>query len=121
MGAIPKNVPFIKREATAALNETYPSHQVADERIAQRLREFYRTNYNQFYMGRRQDVERAITGAQALYKRNVFPAMNIGWGTYPNNIGHMDFPGCFRCHDENHKAKDGKTIGQDCSLCHDMQ
>jgi hypothetical protein len=121
MGSIPKNVPFIKREATAALNETYPSQQVADERIAQRLREFYRSSYNQFYMGRRQDVERAITGAQALYKRNVFPAMNVGWGTYPNNIGHMDFPGCFRCHDENHKTKDGKTIGQDCSLCHDIQ
>jgi hypothetical protein len=47
--------------------------------------------------------------------------MNVGWGTYPNNVGHMDFPGCFRCHDENHKTKDGKVIGQDCSLCHEMK
>ena len=72
-------------------------------------------------MGRRQDVERAVVGTQQLYRRNIFPTMNVGWGTYPNNIGHMDFPGCFRCHDENHKTKDGKTIGQDCALCHEIQ
>jgi hypothetical protein len=121
MGTIPKTVPFIKREAVAALSEAYPSHQAADDRIAQRLREFYRANYNEVYMTRRQDVERAITGTQQLYRRNVFPTMNVTWGTYPNNIGHMDFPGCFRCHDDNHKAKDGKTIGQDCALCHAIQ
>jgi len=121
MGLIPRTLPFVKREATAALGESYPSSQVADEKIAQRLREFYRANYNQVYMGKRQDVERAVTGTQALYKRNIFPAMNVGWGTYPDNIGHMNFPGCFRCHDENHKTKTGKTIGQDCSLCHNIQ
>jgi hypothetical protein len=46
--------------------------------------------------------------------------MNVSWGTYANNIGHTDFPGCFRCHDENHSTKDGKTIPQDCELCHQM-
>jgi hypothetical protein len=47
--------------------------------------------------------------------------MNITWGTYINNIGHNDFPGCFRCHDDLHKTKDGKAIGQDCELCHKMR
>jgi hypothetical protein len=121
MGEIPKTLPFIKREATAALNVAYPSQAAAVEQIATRLREFYRTNYNAVYMAQRQDVERAVSGAQQLYRRNVFPDMNLGWGSYPNNIGHMDFPGCFRCHDDSHTAKDGKTIGQDCTLCHDMQ
>lgn len=121
MGVIPRSVPFIKREAVAALTGTYRSHQEADDQIAQKLREFYRINYNSFYMGRRQDVEKAVAGTQQIYKRNVFPEMNVTWGTYPNNIGHMDFPGCFRCHDENHKTKEGRTIGQDCALCHDIQ
>ena len=40
------------------------------------------------------------------------------WGTYPNNLGHADFPGCFRCHDENHATSDKKTITQDCTTCH---
>ena len=47
--------------------------------------------------------------------------MNVQFGTYPNNIGHMDSPGCFRCHDDNHKSKDGKTISQDCDTCHTIE
>jgi hypothetical protein len=42
----------------------------------------------------------------------------VAWGTYPNNLGHTDYPGCFRCHDDNHRAGDKKTITQDCSACH---
>jgi hypothetical protein len=42
-------------------------------------------------------------------------------GTYPNNLGHMDSPGCFRCHDGSHMTADGKeTIGQDCDTCHQL-
>jgi len=120
-GEIPASLPYIKREATAAINQTYPSQTAALDAVAARLREFYRTNYSDVYMGRRQDVERAVAGAQQLYRRNVFPNMNVTWGTYPNDIGHMDFPGCFRCHDENHKTKDGRTIPQTCDLCHDIE
>ena len=36
------------------------------------------------------------------------------------NIGHTDFPGCFRCHDGSHNAKDGKSISQDCNACHNL-
>ena len=121
MGEIPVTLPFVKREASAALKGTYPTETAATDAIASRLREFYRTKYPDIYMGRRQEVERAVAGAQHQYKRNVFPDMNITFGTYPNNIGHMDFPGCFRCHDGNHKAKDGKVIGQDCEMCHKIQ
>ena len=32
----------------------------------------------------------------------------------------MSYPGCFRCHDGNHTAKDGTTIPQDCSTCHNL-
>ena len=55
----------------------------------------------------------------AIYNRNVFPDLKVSWGTYPNNLGHMDFPGCFRCHDGSHTPADGKTITQDCNTCHE--
>jgi hypothetical protein len=117
-GDIPKTLPFIHREAVNALKGSYPSAQAADEAITRQLRDFYRTQRPAVYTSRRQDVERAVNAAVAVYKRNVFPAMNVQFGTYPNNIGHVDFPGCFRCHDDDHKSKDGKTIGQDCETCH---
>jgi hypothetical protein len=62
-----------------------------------------------------------VQGTFDVYRRNVFPDMNVGFGTYVNNIGHVDFPGCFRCHDEEHKTSDGRTIGQDCESCHAIE
>ena len=47
--------------------------------------------------------------------------MKVTWGTYPNNKGHMTSNGCFRCHDDDHKSKDGKKIGQDCETCHAIE
>ena len=46
--------------------------------------------------------------------------MKVTWGTYPNHLGHVDTPGCFRCHDDGHKAADGTVITQDCELCHTL-
>ena len=62
----------------------------------------------------------AAAGAGDIYDRNIFPDMNVTWGKYPLNIGHTDFPGCFRCHDGGHSAKDGKSITQDCNACHNL-
>jgi hypothetical protein len=120
-GEIPTTLPFVKREAVKALKASYASQDAADEGIARALREFYRAQASDAYMSRRQDVEKAVTATTTIYRRNVFPEMNVQFGTYPNNIGHMDFPGCFRCHDDNHKTKDGQKISQDCETCHAIQ
>jgi hypothetical protein len=101
-----------------ALKVDYPSQEAADREISRTLRDFYRSSDPKTYMGSRQDVERAVQATTAIYRRNVFPEMGVRFGTYPNNIGHIDFPGCFRCHDDSHKSKDGKAISQDCDACH---
>ena len=44
--------------------------------------------------------------------------MNVNWTAYPNHIGHLEFNGCFRCHNEQHSDQNGKTISMDCDLCH---
>jgi hypothetical protein len=62
-------------------------------------------------------VEAAIRGTQDVWESNVFPRMKVTWGTYPNHLGHVETPGCFRCHDDRASA-DGRTISQDCELCH---
>jgi hypothetical protein len=120
-GDIPKTLPFIRREAVKALKVAYRDQNAADREISRALREFFRTQSPSAYMATRQDVERAVQATTAIYRRNVFPEMNVQFGTYPNNIGHMDVPGCFRCHDDNHKSKDGKAIGQDCDTCHTIE
>ncbi len=117
-GEIPTTVPFVKREAVKAMKASYPSQEAATAAIADGMRGFYKSNYKELYASQPNDIERAIVATQGLYRRNIFPEMNVAFGTYPNNIGHMDFPGCFRCHDDNHRSKDGRTIAQDCERCH---
>ena len=117
-GETPKALPFVKREAVKLLEKSYPSQEVAMEEIAAALGDFYRREYTQLWDSRGKDVERAVEAVRAIYRRNVFPEMRVGFGTYPNNIGHTDFPGCFRCHDGEHVSSDGLTIVYDCETCH---
>ena len=112
-GRIPRSLPFVRREAVAAVSEEYPDRESALERIATRFHEFYRTTSVDPQL-----IEQGIRGTQAVYSRNIFPAMAVKWGTYPNHLGHSDTPGCFRCHDDEHKSREGRVIRQDCALCH---
>ena len=120
-GQIPRSLPFIRREAVRLLKEEYPSQQAAAEAIRAGLDRFYRAEHPDVAAGQRPALERATVAIERLYGRNVFPSMNVSWGTYANNIGHTDFPGCFRCHDESHTAGDGTTISQDCEMCHKVE
>ena len=117
-GGIATTLPFVHREAVKALKATYPSQAAGTEGIFRALRDFCRNAQPQVATSRGPDVDRAVLAVQDIYRRNVFPDMNVRFGTYANNIGHIDFPGCFRCHDDDHKSKDGKKIGQDCYTCH---
>jgi hypothetical protein len=58
---------------------------------------------------------------QRIYQTNVFPGMEVGWGTYADQLGHTTSTGCFRCHDESHKTKEGLAIRQECELCHTIE
>lgn len=117
---ISADLPFIKKEALEALKTDYPSREVASSRIAETLRNFYRTNYPDVVAKDSAKLDAAIQAVQGIYMRNVFPEMDITWGTYPDNLGHVNSPGCFRCHDGNHASADGKTIPNDCDTCHDV-
>ena len=117
-GRISPELPFVKKETVALLKASYPDRNVASAAIGEKMAEFYRTAYPEVYRTHRAQVEAAADETRQIYLRNIFPAMKIGWGTYPNNLGHEDFLGCFRCHDGSHQSKDGKVITQDCDACH---
>jgi hypothetical protein len=120
-GAIPASLPFARRETVAALKAEYPDRETAQRNIDARLREFYASHGSDGMTIDPRAVDRLVRGAQALYERNVFPDMKVTWGTHPSQLGHTDAPGCFRCHDDQHKSADGRVIKQDCELCHQMQ
>jgi len=117
-GRISPQLPYIKKKAVELLRADYSDRATAAARIAAGLTEFYRTSYPDTYKSHRPLVEMAVQSVQEIYARNVFPGMYISWGTYPDNVGHQDFLGCFRCHDGSHTSKDGRVITQECTACH---
>ncbi len=112
---VSRTLPFARREGVRLLKASYGSEDAAIDGIEQELRRFYSSQ------GRSVDEQalgRAVAALQGAYRRSVFPAMKVTWGTYPDNTGHITSPGCFRCHDGAHTAKDGSTINADCEYCH---
>ncbi|MFY9905146.1 MAG: NapC/NirT family cytochrome c [Terriglobales bacterium] len=119
-GRISPELPYIRKKAVEVLKVNYPARDVAQQSIKEELNKFYRTNYPQIYQTRRTLVEQAGQEVANIYLRNVFPDMRLTWGAHPNNLGHNDSPGCFRCHDGSHTSADGQTITNDCSACHNL-
>ena len=112
-------IPFVRREAVRALRASYPTQDVALAGIDRTMRETYNAQLPHTF--EEADLRQAIGVVQAIYRRNVFPTMKVGWGTYADQLGHMTSPGCFRCHDDAHKTRDGLAIRQDCEQCHTVE
>lgn len=114
-GLIPKSLPFIHKTGLEAIRRTWKTKEEGMAGIPAAIASFYKQNYPGTSAA---DVERAGMALATVWGRNVYPELRINWGTYPNNLGHADFPGCFRCHDGSHTSSSGDTISQDCEACH---
>jgi len=119
-GRLDRALPFARREAIKALKGTYDSEEAARAGIAAAFAAFYQKEYPDVASAKREDIDKAGRLLGDLYGFNVFPKMNVQWGTYPNHLGHTTSSGCFRCHDGEHKDAAGKAIPGDCDTCHSM-
>ena len=111
LGKLDRSLAYIKTNAVFALTRKYTNEVLALQGIATFLSERYVNCAN---------VRPAIDAVQEIYKDNFFPEMKASWQVYPENIGHKNWPGCFRCHDGLHKTADGKRMikANDCNACH---
>ncbi len=119
-GAISPSLPWVHKEGLELLKGNYSSEDEARAKIPQQLEAFYRAQNPQVLTDKAALVNAAGKELATLYNENVFPFMKVTWGTHPNHIGHQDYPGCFRCHDGDHAAKNGTAITQDCAACHNL-
>ncbi|MBW7863398.1 MAG: NapC/NirT family cytochrome c [Candidatus Hydrogenedentes bacterium] len=116
-GRISTDLPFIRKVGVEALTAAEGKEGDLD-RIESQVRAYYAENYPGVAQDSPALLDGAVTELKAIYSRNVFPKMNLTWGTHPNNIGHEQSPGCFRCHDDSLTDDKGRSIGQDCEACH---
>ena len=119
-GLISPELPYIRKKAVELLKANYPDRDSAQKQIVEGIENYYRTSYPDVYNRKRALIEQSAENVARIYLRNVFPDMKMSWGVHPNNLGHNDFPGCFRCHDGSHTSADGRTISNDCTACHNL-
>jgi hypothetical protein len=100
------------------LNKSYKTEDEGIQTIASGLDQFYSQSYPDVHVKRGNDIKASATELQRIFKTYFFPEMRTNWQTHPNNIGHFYFNGCFRCHDGEHVSNTGKTIRNDCNICH---
>lgn len=117
-GQIPVELPEVKTLAMEVLNNTYTDRDTARKVIEERMLEFYSSNYPQIMEENPAMVDKAIEGLMVGFSKNIFPEMKASWDVYPNHIGHIEYMGCFRCHNGNHVSEDKQIISRDCNLCH---
>ncbi len=109
-GRLPLSLPEIKDRAAVALTEPYTSVAEATAGIQDKIRDYY---------GDDPEVKPVVSELARLYQSNFFPVMKSDWREYPDNIGHKDWPGCFRCHDDLHSTSEGQILSaSDCNMCH---
>jgi nitrate/TMAO reductase-like tetraheme cytochrome c subunit len=113
-GELSQKLPFARREGVRLVSASYSSEEEAANAIDRGIRDFYAKQSG----ADAQAISRASAALQDVYRRNVFPAMKVTWGSYPENRVHIASPGCVRCHDDEHKATDGSAINGDCEYCH---
>ncbi len=114
------SLPYIKQQAVAALTAKYDTTEAAVQAIAQELDGFYENKYPEVAKNKQLDIRNAINEVQQIFRRTIFPEMKLNWQTHPNNLGHFDFNGCFRCHDGQHVSAEGRVISKDCNICHTL-
>jgi hypothetical protein len=115
---IPPMLPNVRSVASFALTQEYSTKEQAKREIDAVIKNYYRNEAPSIAVHQAADINKTVAEVQRIYERNFFPEMKVRWKEYPNNIGHMYSEGCFRCHDNQHRAADGSLLASECNTCH---
>ena len=111
-------LPNLKQQAVSLLVKDYKTTEEAKKNILTGLSKYYQENYPQAFQQKSVSIRQATEELLKIYETNFFPEMKTDWRTHPDNIGHLNSDGCFRCHDGLHKSREGKVLSNDCNICH---
>jgi NapC/NirT cytochrome c family, N-terminal region/Planctomycete cytochrome C len=118
-GLIDPGIPEIHKKGVEILSAKYATQQEGLDAIAG-LEAYYQQNHADYYSGNSDMVKAGIAEIQKIYETTVFLDQKVDWTTHPNNLGHIDSPGCFRCHDGKHLNQAQEAIRLECNLCHSI-
>lgn len=118
LGWIDPKLPGVKGLSVKTLEGDYRTKKGGLDSIKLAVEDYYQKNYPAIFASSKPSIDRTVDEIQKIYSRNYFPEMQVSWKHFPDNLGHMYYKGCFRCHDGKHVNESGKVLSKDCNLCH---
>ncbi|MFC1563455.1 cytochrome c3 family protein [candidate division KSB1 bacterium] len=115
---ISTELPEIKMIGVEYLNGEYTAQDSGAAEIRKKTVDYYSENYPDLAVEMSSEIREAADALAEIYLNNYFPSMKSSWAEYPDHIGHLNFPGCFRCHNGNHVTSDNRVITHECNSCH---
>jgi len=118
-GLIDSSIPDIHSKAVEVLSAGYESQDEAFAAIDDLTNYYQATDY---YADNSEKVDAAVQAVKDIYSTTAFDEHKVDWNTHPNNLGHINSPGCFRCHDGKHLSYLDETVAVplECNLCHSI-
>jgi len=98
----------IREDGLAVINMKYTSQDDAKKNLVNNLLELQKKRDPVLATKHEQDIRQAGEYLLAKFLDNVWPKMNVWWGTYKSHLGHQNADegyGCWRCHDDEHENK----------------
>ncbi len=118
-GVIDPSIPSIRQKAVDVLSAKYETRDDAMKAVTA-LEEDYKSNFSDYYSQNSEKIQKAVAELQSIYDRTVFHDQKVDSTTHPDNLGHTNAPGCFRCHDGTHLNPEEEAIRLECNLCHSI-
>ena len=119
IGKISTDIPGIRQKGIEMLRGEYSTQTEALAAIED-LNRYYKSVFPKYYSTDSEKVTEAVRVLQQIYNNSVFIEQKVDWDSHPNNVGHINSPGCFRCHDGKHLNTDKESIRLECNLCHSI-
>jgi nitrate/TMAO reductase-like tetraheme cytochrome c subunit len=116
---VSQTIPEIKQKGVEVIGASYPDVKSGLDAVAG-LEKYYQSTYADFYTANQALIKKAVTSLQEAYQAANFPDQKFDWKTHPDNIGHQNTAGCFRCHDGKHLTQTGEAVRLECNLCHSI-
>ncbi len=118
-GHINADLPFARQKAIELLSQEYPDVETAQKAI-RTFSNIYAEEYPELYEENQVQIVLAEEAISEIYNQIAYPEQELDWKTHPDNLGHKDSPGCFRCHDGKHLTNTGEAIRLECNVCHSI-
>ncbi len=116
-GLIDAEIPLIHQKAVEVLAVSYTSREEAFAAF-DGVESYYKNT--DYYPGHGEQIKAAVQALKDIFDNTVFLEQKIDFTTHPNNLGHINSPGCFRCHDGKHLDANDQAIRLECNVCHSV-